>query len=512
MPAADDAGESLVLAITAPRPRALLPVLPRYAELHCRSNFSFLTGASHPEELVERAAALGYGAIAITDECSLAGVVRAHVEAQAQKLPLVIGSEMRLTDAETGAPHARLVLLAQSRRGYGNLAHWITVARRRVEKGHYRAHPGDVEGKVPNAPMLAGLGGCFALLVPSAAQGLAEILRPRDLAQDLVPGARGDRHRAAPSRRRRRSRRPRHRGRGAHRSADRRRRRRADARPLAEAPAGHADRDAPRQAGGRVRPRARAQRRAAPALEEPPGRALRAGVARADDGDRRRLQVLARRAEVRVPAGDRAAGRDAGVAAAEAHLRGRAEALSATACPTSTGRRSSTSSGSSPSSSTSPTSSPSPTSSHWAREREHPVPGPRQRRQLAGLLLPARHRGRPAPRQPAVRPLHQRRAQGAARHRHRLRAPAARGGDPVHLRQVRPAPRRAHRRRHQLPAALGAARRRPRSRHRPAADRGGVEEPALVRRPRHRRPSGCARTASIPSRPWSGSGWSSPAS
>ena len=151
-------------------------MLPRYSELHCRSNFSFLTGASHPEELVERAAALGYGAIAITDECSLAGVVRAHVEAQAHKLPLIIGSEIRLSDAETGAPHARLVLLAQSRRGYGNLAHWITVARRRVEKGHYRAHPGDVEGKVPNAPMLAGLGGCFALLVPAAAQGQAEIL------------------------------------------------------------------------------------------------------------------------------------------------------------------------------------------------------------------------------------------------------------------------------------------------------------------------------------------------
>ena len=86
----------------------------------------------------------------------------------------------------------------------------------------------------------------------------------------------------------------------------------------------------------------------------------------------------------------------------------------------------------------------------------------------------------------AVRPLHQRRAQRAARHRHRLRAPAPRGGDPVHLRQVRPPPRRAHRRRHQLPAALGAARRRPRARHRPAAHRRGLEEPALVRRPRHR--------------------------
>jgi len=150
-------------------------VLPRYAELHCRSNFSFLTGASHPEELVERAAALGYGALAITDECSLAGVVRAHVEAKARQLHLVIGSEMRLVMPNTGTPHARLVLLAQSRRGYGNLAHWITVARRRADKGSYLAHPADVEGKVPNAPTLAGLPECAALLLPSAGQSFEEI-------------------------------------------------------------------------------------------------------------------------------------------------------------------------------------------------------------------------------------------------------------------------------------------------------------------------------------------------
>ena len=153
----------------------MLRPLPPYAELHCRSNFSFLTGASHPEELIERAAALGYSALAITDECSLAGVVRAHVEAQAQKLHLVIGSEIRLTLPTSGTPHARLVLLAQSRRGYGNLSHWITVARRRAEKGSYLAHPGDVEGKVPNAPTLAGLPECLALLVPSAAQPFEEI-------------------------------------------------------------------------------------------------------------------------------------------------------------------------------------------------------------------------------------------------------------------------------------------------------------------------------------------------
>jgi len=153
----------------------VLRPLPPYAELHCRSNFSFLTGASHPEELIERAAALGYSALAITDECSLAGVVRAHVEAQAQKLHLVIGSEIRLTLPTSGAPHARLVLLAQTRRGYGNLSHWITVARRRAEKSSYLAHPGDVEGKVPNAPTLAGLPECLALLVPSASQSFEEI-------------------------------------------------------------------------------------------------------------------------------------------------------------------------------------------------------------------------------------------------------------------------------------------------------------------------------------------------
>ncbi|HEX6706561.1 MAG TPA: error-prone DNA polymerase [Albitalea sp.] len=150
-------------------------MLPAYAELHCRSNFSFLTGASHPEELVERAHDLGYSALAITDECSVAGVVRAHAEAERRQLHLIIGSEMRLTSPETGAPHARLVVLAQTRRGYGNLSHWITVARRRAEKGRYLAHPGDVEGKVPNAPTLAGLPDCLALLVPDASQPFEEV-------------------------------------------------------------------------------------------------------------------------------------------------------------------------------------------------------------------------------------------------------------------------------------------------------------------------------------------------
>ncbi|MBK1615043.1 error-prone DNA polymerase [Rubrivivax gelatinosus] len=152
-------------------------VLPPYAELHCRSNFSFLVGASHPEELVARAHALGYAALAITDECSLSGIVRAHAEAERLGLRLLVGSEMRLSSPEGAEPgdEPHLVLLAQSRRGYGNLSHWITVARRRADKGQYRAWRHDVEGRVATAPMLAGLPDCFALLVPDAAQPLETV-------------------------------------------------------------------------------------------------------------------------------------------------------------------------------------------------------------------------------------------------------------------------------------------------------------------------------------------------
>src|SRR5262247_3006462 len=112
--------------------------LPAYAELHCRSNFSFLTGASHPEELVARAQELGYAALAITDECSLAGVVRAHVEAKSCGLPLVVGSEFRLDDG------LRFVLLATDRASYGELSALITRGRRNAVKGSYRLTRGDL--------------------------------------------------------------------------------------------------------------------------------------------------------------------------------------------------------------------------------------------------------------------------------------------------------------------------------------------------------------------------------
>jgi error-prone DNA polymerase len=129
----------------------MFSLLPAYAELHCLSNFTFLRGASHPEELVQRAAALGYSALALTDECSLAGAVRAHVAAKDVGLHLVIGSEIRLKDGP------RLVLLATGREAYGHLSALITLGRRRSRKGGYSLGREDIAG---------GLPGCLALLLP----------------------------------------------------------------------------------------------------------------------------------------------------------------------------------------------------------------------------------------------------------------------------------------------------------------------------------------------------------
>jgi error-prone DNA polymerase len=124
-----------------------------YAELHCLSNFTFLRGASRPEELAARAAELGYAALAITDECSLAGIVRAHVAAKDAGLKLIVGSEFRLDDG------LRLVLLAQNRGGYGRLCALITRSRRAAEKGSYRLKRADLDG---------GVAGCLALWLPDA--------------------------------------------------------------------------------------------------------------------------------------------------------------------------------------------------------------------------------------------------------------------------------------------------------------------------------------------------------
>jgi hypothetical protein len=162
-----------------------MPSMFLHAELQVTTNFSFLRGASHPEELVERAARLGYSALAVTDECSLAGVVRAHVAAKEHGIKLIVGAELRLKSVrseergvrsgtprlgppplarrrqqahppgrENGGrelgpslltPHSPLgiVLLATDRTGYGNLSELITRAAP-LEEGEYHLTTADL--------------------------------------------------------------------------------------------------------------------------------------------------------------------------------------------------------------------------------------------------------------------------------------------------------------------------------------------------------------------------------
>ncbi|MDP3798035.1 MAG: error-prone DNA polymerase [Polaromonas sp.] len=133
-------------------------VLPDYAELHALSNFSFQRGASHAQELAERAFKLGYKALAITDECSVAGVVRAHEVTRELGLQLLPGAEFLVQ-----AGHAfRLVVLPHNAAGWGNLCEFITEARRagdEVDKGSYRVAMGETD--------FSRLADCEVLLSPS---------------------------------------------------------------------------------------------------------------------------------------------------------------------------------------------------------------------------------------------------------------------------------------------------------------------------------------------------------
>ncbi|MBB4821027.1 error-prone DNA polymerase [Pseudomonas alcaligenes] len=130
-----------------------------YAELHCLSNFSFQRGASSAAELFERAKQQGYAALAITDECTLAGIVRAWQAAKASELPLIVGSEMAI---EHGP---RLVLLVENLTGYQHLCRIITRARRRAAKGEYRLLKEDFDD---------ALDGLLALWLPGEAADAKE--------------------------------------------------------------------------------------------------------------------------------------------------------------------------------------------------------------------------------------------------------------------------------------------------------------------------------------------------
>jgi error-prone DNA polymerase len=129
-------------------------ILPDYAELHCLSAFSFQRGASFARELFERAKEIGYSALAITDECTLAGIVRAHEAAKEFDVRLIVGSEIQIEDGP------KVVLLVVDHDGYSALCRLITVARRAAKKGSYRLLRDDFR-KLP-----AGL---LALWLPTSA-------------------------------------------------------------------------------------------------------------------------------------------------------------------------------------------------------------------------------------------------------------------------------------------------------------------------------------------------------
>ncbi|RKF13766.1 DNA polymerase III subunit alpha [Alginatibacterium sediminis] len=165
-----------------------------FAELNARSNFSFLFGASHPHELVNRAKQLDYQAIAITDECSLSGVVRAYQACQESQLKLIVGSEFKLNQ------HGSFVLLVTSQLAYQQLCALITLARRRSGKGSYSIELEDLRianqclclWAAPAQPSLQSLAfikqnqsRCFMLLGETLNQPQQGLSNQRRLAQEL---------------------------------------------------------------------------------------------------------------------------------------------------------------------------------------------------------------------------------------------------------------------------------------------------------------------------------------
>ncbi|HEY5544388.1 MAG TPA: error-prone DNA polymerase [Candidatus Binatia bacterium] len=150
-----------------------------YVPLWCKSNFSFLEGASHPDELVGEAYRLGLPAIAVTDRDGVYGVVRAHVKAREAGVKLIIGSQVTLVDEST------ILLLAQDRRGYANLCRLITKGRLRSEKGTSAVTWDEV---CAHAPGLLALWGGDQSLIAAEAQPEEVAGKLRDAFGDRLYG------------------------------------------------------------------------------------------------------------------------------------------------------------------------------------------------------------------------------------------------------------------------------------------------------------------------------------
>lgn len=154
-----------------------------YAELHCVSNYSFLRGASHPEELVQQAHELGYEAIAITDECSYSGLVKAHKTAKSCGIKLICGAEFVLgsspeqQSSSQDNPSSRLILLASNRQAYGQISSIISKLRKRSKKGSYYLTLDDLQ---------VGLSDCIGIWVCEG-QSIEKLSEIGARLQQLIP-------------------------------------------------------------------------------------------------------------------------------------------------------------------------------------------------------------------------------------------------------------------------------------------------------------------------------------
>jgi len=153
-----------------------------YAELQVASNFSFLRGASHPDELVVTAAALGHAAIAITDRNSFAGIVRAHHTAKTIGIRLVVGCRLDLRDGTS------LLAFPEDRAAYGRLTRLLTLGKRRAPKG---------ECHLDYADLVAHGEGQILIVLPPAEGDVAEFAAHLSLARQVAADFRGRAYLAA---------------------------------------------------------------------------------------------------------------------------------------------------------------------------------------------------------------------------------------------------------------------------------------------------------------------------
>ncbi len=414
-----------------------------FAELAVTTNFSFLQGASHPEELAFAAAGLGLAGIAVADRNTLAGVVRGHIAAKEAGLPYAVGCRLGFRDDTPD-----ILVWPTDRAAYGRLCRLLTLGNRRAPKGECHLDLADLLewgeglmlGVVPD-------GGRDAL---AATLGALRDAFPRNvrlmLRRDHGPGdhrrmaglaalarrfgvplaATNDVRYHVPERRRlqdvvtciREHRTLTHAGRLLAPNAER------HLKPAAEM--ARLFRDYPEA----VAETAAIFRHLDFSLEE-----LRYQYP--DESDRR--------------CGDAAGG------AGAAHRGRRPKPFSAWRAEDDP--RDPRSRAGADRQAQLRRLFPHRPRHHPLRPREgHPLPGPRLGRQFRRLLLPRHHRGEPGDMRPALRALHLRGARRAARYRRRFRARAARRGDAIHLREIRPRARRARRDRHHLPLALRRAR------------------------------------------------------